>query len=202
VDSARTVRHVGLVIGSVDDAALLGLAERARELPFSYQHIGVTRELESDRVDGFRVDRDGIELGGDAALFEAANDALRRWAVHRGAGLRVAPTDAPIATGVSVVVAIKLPMVTAIAPCRVVWTVDEADRFGFAYGTLVGHPAAGEESFVIARTTKGIRFDISTVSRPAGLLARIGAPVAQQIQRRTTRRYLSSLANAVVTPVT
>jgi uncharacterized protein (UPF0548 family) len=145
VGLARTVRRMGLVVGVVDDAALLGLAECARDLPLSYQNPGVTNDLGPARVEGFRVDRDSIDLDGNAAvLFETAREALRSWAVHRGAGLRVAPSDAPLATGVPIVVAIKLPFVTAIAPCRIVWTVDEVDRFGFAYGTLVGHPEAGE----------------------------------------------------------
>jgi uncharacterized protein (UPF0548 family) len=34
-------------------------------------------------------------------------------------------------------------------PCRVVYTVSEADRQDFAYGTLPGHPEQGEEAFVV-----------------------------------------------------
>jgi uncharacterized protein (UPF0548 family) len=102
---------------------------------------------------------------------------------------------------VSIVVAIKLPLVTAIAPCRIVWTVDEGDSFGFAYGTLVGHPEAGEESFVVTRTAAGIRFEVVAVSRPAEFLARVGSPATRQIQRRTTSRYLSALRDAVTRPV-
>jgi uncharacterized protein (UPF0548 family) len=109
-------------------------------------------------------------------VFDAASDGLRRWVAHRGAGLRVAPADAPIAAGVSVVVGITLPVLTVVAPCRIVWTVNEADRFGFAYGTLAGHPESGEESFVVAQTATGIRFEVTAVSRPAGMVARIGVP--------------------------
>lgn len=31
------------------------------------------------------------------------------------------------------------PMILAI-PCRIVYCTDELDQFGFAYGTLPGHP--------------------------------------------------------------
>jgi uncharacterized protein (UPF0548 family) len=192
---------MAFVFGHVDDDALVARAESARDLPFSYQHVGVTRDLTCGDINGFRVDRDGIDLGRQPALFDAASDALRGWVAHRGAGLRVAPTDAPIATGVSVVVGITLPVLTVIAPCRIVWTVDDADRFGFAYGTLVGHPESGEESFVVAQTAMGTRFEITAVSRPAGIVARIGTPVARVIQRRTSKRYLSALADAVATSV-
>jgi uncharacterized protein (UPF0548 family) len=189
---------VGLVLGFVDDAGLAREAERAGELALSYLQPGVSRDLGSARAGGFRVDSCGIDIGGDATvLFDAATEALQSWAVHRGAGLRVAPADAPLAVGVSVVVAIKLPLVTAIAPCRIVWTVDEVERFGFAYGTLLGHPEAGEESFVVTRTAVGIRFEIVAVSRPAEFLARVGSRVTRQIQRRTTSRYLSALHDSV-----
>jgi Domain of unknown function (DUF1990) len=76
-----------------------------------------------------------------------------------------------------------------------------ADRCGFAYGTLAGHPESGEESFVVAQTATGIRFEVTAVSRPAGMVARIGAPVARAIQRRTSRRYLSALVDDVATSV-
>jgi uncharacterized protein (UPF0548 family) len=189
------------VLGVVDDAALAREAERAAGLALSYLQPGVTRDLGAARVSGFRVDRDGIDIGGDATvLFEAVRAALRSWGVHRGAGLRVAPPDAPLAVGVSVVVAIKLPLVTAIAPCRIVWTV-EGDSFGFAYGALVGHPEAGEESFVVTRTAAWIRFEVVAVSRPAEFLARVGSPATRQIQRRTTSRYLCALRDAVTRPV-
>ncbi len=33
----------------------------------------------------------------------------------------------------------------AASPCRVVYEVERPDARGFAYGTLPGHPATGEE---------------------------------------------------------
>ncbi len=50
------------------------------------------------------------------------------------------------------VVATRLigPMVLAI-PCRIVYCTDEPNRFGFAYGTLPGHPERGEEAFHVLR---------------------------------------------------
>lgn len=106
------------------------------------------------------------------------------------------PTDPPIVVGQTVVVALDLPGFSAVAPCRIVWVDDEPDRFGFAYGTLRGHPECGEESFVVHRSHAAVRFEIVAASRPAGLLPRIGAPVARLIQQRVTRGYLASLARA------
>lgn len=36
-------------------------------------------------------------------------------------------------------------------PIEVVAVVDEPDRVGFAYGTLVGHPVSGEEAVIVHR---------------------------------------------------
>jgi uncharacterized protein (UPF0548 family) len=40
-------------------------------------------------------------------------------------------------------------------PVRVVAVVEDADRCGFAYGTLDGHPVSGEEAFVVHRAPDG-----------------------------------------------
>ena len=41
--------------------------------------------------------------------------------------------------------------VQMVVPCRIVSVFKEVDSFGFAYGTLPGHPERGEESFVLER---------------------------------------------------
>ncbi len=59
------------------------------------------------------------------------------------------------------------------APCRVVYTVNEPDRQGFACGTLPGHPECGEEAFLVERDDDGaVTFAITAFSRPATLRAK------------------------------
>src|SRR5438045_912864 len=106
---------------------------------------------------------------------------LREWAAHLGAGLLVEPCDPP-AEGRTVAVAAPAGPLTAIAICRIVALVDEPDRFGFAYGTLPGHPERGEEAFVVERAGQGVLFRIIAFSRRAELLARLGGPVTRAIQ--------------------
>jgi uncharacterized protein (UPF0548 family) len=74
-----------------------------------------------------------------------------------------------------------------------VYVTDEADRFGFAYGTLTGHPEQGEEAFHVERTDSGARFTIVAFSRPAHPLALIGRPFARRLQTSTTQRHLAGL---------
>jgi uncharacterized protein (UPF0548 family) len=132
-----------------------------------------------------------------ADVFDRGRDALRTWAVHRGAGLQVAP-DGPLAIGTNVAISAPLPVGFVEITCRLVAVVDEPDRFGFAYGTLPVHPEQGEESFVVVRTADaGARFDVQAVSRPIHPLARAFSPIADRLQDSAARRYLSAMKAAV-----
>jgi uncharacterized protein (UPF0548 family) len=88
--------------------------------------------------------------------------------------------------------------VVVVAPCRVVYVTNEPDRFGFAYGTLPGHPERGEEAFHVAKDDSGtVRFEIVAFSRPASAAARLGGPLSRAAQTRTTRRYVEGVLNYV-----
>lgn len=116
------------------------------------------------------------------------------WQVQTRAGLRVA-ASAPLIVPDAVCVMTFAPAPFALTiPCRVVYTISDADERGFAYGTLPGHPEAGEEAFLLRRNTGGgIDFTIIAFSRPATLLARIGGPATRAVQRAMTGRYLRAL---------
>ena len=75
--------------------------------------------------------------------------------------------------------------------------IDESDRFGVAYGTLLGHPERGEEAFVVERSGSRTTFRITAFSKHADLLTRLGAPVSRRTQEHFTGRYLSALAQYV-----
>jgi uncharacterized protein (UPF0548 family) len=108
----------------------------------------------------------------------------------------VAPLVRPC-EGLTVLLTFRVGPLVVLAPCRVVSVIDEADAYGFTYGTLPGHPERGEESFTIRRDASGtVRFEIVAVSQPADLLARLGRPVARLVQRRVGRKYLTALADS------
>jgi uncharacterized protein (UPF0548 family) len=120
--------------------------------------------------------------------------------VHRGAGLELA-ADGPIAVGTNVAFSAPLPLGFVDGTCRIVAVVNEPDRFGFAYGTLSIHPERGEESFLVARDTAGqVRFEVHGVSRPSIPFARALAPIADRLQDRAVRRYLSAMRQSVSSP--
>lgn len=188
-----------IVLGRVSEARLAQMAVAARGLEYSYREIGATRGLLEGRggPEGYRADHYECELARDDEAFGRAAAGLRSWRAHVGSGARVAPVDIAPAIERSVVVAVFLPPVTVVAPCRVVYVTEEVDRFGFAYGTLRGHPESGEEAFHVVRANGTVRFHIDVFSRPSHALARAGAPVARALQARATRRYLTALRDFV-----
>ncbi len=81
------------------------------------------------------------------------------------------------------------------APVRVVYTVNETKRQGFAQGTLPGHPLLGEESFVVERRDDdSVWMTVRSFSRPAGRLWWVLYPALRLAQAHFTRRYLRALS--------
>ena len=103
------------------------------------------------------------------------------------------PAAAPVEGG-TVAVAAPLGPLTAVAVCRIVAVVQELDRYGFAYGTLPGHPEQGEEAFVVTRRGPRVTFTVTAFWKPAELLVRVGGPVSRRVQHTATMRYLDALA--------
>ncbi len=114
--------------------------------------------------------------------------------MHERAGLRVAASDIPLRRGSVVLMRWGPGRLSVAIPCRVLDVVDEPRRRGFTYGTLPGHPEAGEEQFLLERLDDDrIRLTIRAVSRPASALASLGGPLGRAAQALMTRRYLRAL---------
>jgi uncharacterized protein (UPF0548 family) len=147
-------------------------------LPTGYQHL-----------------RRSVVLGAGGAAFTAAAGSLLSWRVHSRAGLRVAASRPTAQPGALVLLSLGAGLVRVNAPCRVVYTVAEPRRQGFAYGTLPGHPESGEEAFIVEQQPDDtVTFTITAFSHPATATARIAGPLGRLIQRRVTLRYLRTIA--------
>jgi uncharacterized protein (UPF0548 family) len=158
----------------------------------TYPHPGATRAGELPA--GWRHVRHRVPL--PAGSFEAAGAAVLGWRLHRAAGVRIdatAPRDAP---GVTVVSRLGVGPLRLSAPCAVVWAAADDRRAGFGYGTLPGHPARGEEAFVVERDDSGaVWFEVRAFSRPDRWFMRAAGPAGRAFQRgyawwlgRTLRR--------------
>jgi uncharacterized protein (UPF0548 family) len=164
-------------------------ATALRGAPFTYDAVGATA---GDLPAGYRPTHRRAVL--ERRDFDGAVEDLMRWRVHEGVGLWVAASG-PVGDSDTVVdMRFGLGPLALRIPCRVVYVVDEPDRAGFAYGTLPGHPEAGEELFLLSRLGDGrITFTITAFSRPATRLARLGGPVSRTVQTRVTDRYLRAV---------
>jgi len=114
-----------------------------------------------------------------------------RYGMLRGAGLTVDATTEEATPGADVLGRLG----PFLAPCRVVYVIDEPHRRGFAYGSLPGHAVAGEEMFAVRfdPQDEAVYADVVAFSRPATWWSRLGAPVLVLSQRVVTRRYLNSV---------
>jgi uncharacterized protein (UPF0548 family) len=122
--------------------------------------------------------------------FDSARRDLWTWMVQSRAGIRVAASGDVVPDAV-VGLRLGLGRLSVIAPCRVVYVIDEPARCGFGYGTLSGHPESGEEAFRLTQSVDGgITFTIAAFSRSATALFRLAGPVGHRIQDLMTRRYL------------
>jgi uncharacterized protein (UPF0548 family) len=114
--------------------------------------------------------------------------------MHRGAGLSVEAAAPEAAPGVRVVIGFGFGRYRLRAPCEVVWTVREAHRSGFAYGTLTGHPERGEESFVVERGADGsVWLSVIAFSRASSWYLRAAGPFGRLSQRVIVCWYGRSL---------
>jgi uncharacterized protein (UPF0548 family) len=160
----------------------------------TYSEVGATRAVRLPA--GYdHVLRD-VVVGNGSGAFEAAADGLFTWRMHREAGLATVGPAARAVSGTTVVLRAGPAWLHLDIPCRVVYSVEEADRRGFAYGTLPGHPERGEEAFEVRLGDTGVvHFRIRAFSRPASLLARAGGPLTRRVQSYATDRYISAMRN-------
>ena len=159
------------------------------ELPLTYREVGATASGELPA--GYHHQHVERQIGTGATRFEQAAEAVMRWGMQRGSGLRVrASSEVAV---VDAVLVVRMGLLSA--PCRVVYVVDEPDIRGFGYGTLPGHPESGEERFVVRRdpTTSAVYAEVSAFSRPATWWSRAGGPLVRTAQRVIAKRYLRAV---------
>jgi uncharacterized protein (UPF0548 family) len=172
--------------------------ERQGRLPFSYPHVGASA---GEAPGGYDLDHNRARLGGGRAAFDAACDALRRWAQFPAPWTAVHPGEAPLTPGSVVAVLARAFGLWWLSAARVVYAVEEPAplrRFGFAYGTLPGHVEEGEERFTVEWHADGsVWYDLRAFSRPRHPLARLAYPLARRQQRRFVRESQAAMRRAV-----
>ncbi|MGN6635931.1 MAG: DUF1990 family protein [Oryzihumus sp.] len=159
--------------------------------PFTYPGVGGTAD--GSAPDGFHRASVTAVVGRGAVAFDRAAEALMTWRMHASSGLPLQATAGRAGEGVETLGRLGVGPLGLDIPCRVVWTLEEPGRVGFAYGTLPGHPEAGEEAFLLEDADGTVRFTITAFSRGARWYSRAVPPVTVGLQRLALRRYVATL---------
>lgn len=156
--------------------------------PTTYPELGATA---AGLPAGYRHLRAATRIGRGRDRFERAADAVMRYGMLRGAGLRVDATTEVAEVGTEVLGRLG----PFVAPCRVVYVIDEPNRRGFAYGSLPGHAVVGEELFAVRfdPADDGVYSEVVAFSRPATWWSRLGSPVLRLAQQVVSHRYLRAV---------
>ena len=157
----------------------------SRDLPLSYEPVGIVRETP---VHG-RFDEEVVVIGRGDADLQRACAALTAWRQFDIGWVETFPRCAPVEPGTVVAVLIRHFGFWSLNGCRVLYTVGGDGRFGFAYGTLTNHAESGEELFDVFLDPESdeVRYRIRAISEPQAALARIGQPIVRALQARFRR---------------
>ncbi len=110
----------------------------------------------------------------------------------------IVPATTPIARDEVVAVHVRILGLWWINAARIVYTLDEPRRFGFAYGTLPDHAESGEERFLVEwHDDDTVWYDLRAFSRPRHVLARLAYPLTRAYQRRFARGSKAAMERAV-----
>lgn len=161
-----------------------------RDASFNYDAIGC---LPRDTPQGFNRDRATIVLGQGETVWEAAVLAVRSWSVFPGAMVSVVRASDEICVGNILATVCYAAGVWTVNPTRILSVTDEVsadrNRFGFAFGTLPGHLALGEEGFTVEwnKGTGEVTYTIEAVSRPRHVLTWLAYPYTRMMQAKFRR---------------
>ena len=150
----------------------------------SYPEVGATRDPTPPR--GYSIDHNRQLLGSGRDIFEKAKDAIRQWKMFEVPGLELCYPDTPIGVGRNVAPLAHHLGFWSLNSCRIVYVIDETERFGFAYGTLTQHVEIGEERFTVEfhPDTGEVGYDIFAFSRPGSWLIKLGYPYSRYKQKQ------------------
>ena len=163
-----------------------------RSLPFTYDEVGATNT--TPPAVGYKVDHNRVQIGTGETVYKQGVEALKSWRQFDLGWVTVVPRGVPIEVGATVAVKARAFGTWSLNASRVVYTINEDRRFGFAYGTLPDHVERGEERFLIEwLPDDSVWYDILAFSRPQHPLVRLSSPLARMLQKRFARDSLARM---------
>lgn len=177
------------------DAVIHAFLQAQARLDFTYLESGATATTPPAN---YVVDHTRVRLGTGDRIFRRAKIGLEGWKQFDLGWLHAFPATTPIRAGEVVAVVARTFGVWSFNAARIVYVVDEARKFGFAYGTLPGHVERGEERFLVEiAEDDSVWYDILAFSQPKHLLTKLGYPFVRRLQKRFGRESAAAMARAV-----
>lgn len=187
--------------------------------PYNYPTPGATRKTDAPArlPRGYREHEERTLLGSGHSQWEHAWKQTLSWGIQRTSGYTVQPLHRPADTprtrpGTSaalagfnsdpgrvhqemdVVLSRRFGPLPMKMPVRVVYTIDEPSRKGFAFGTLKGHPVSGEVAFIVEQDPDGsVWFTLRSISGPGNGLWLLGYPVVLMLRPGLINSYTDAL---------
>lgn len=188
-----------LFLARPNNAAIDEFLARASDEKFSYKAVGAT---DNHPPDGWTVDHNRRSIGHGAEAWERARQAVRGWKMFDFPWVELCWPNSPPDPGSVVAVLIRHLGFYSLNPAKVVYSIDETDRFGFAYGTLKSHAESGEERFLVERdpVSGEIWYDLYAFSMPNSLLVGMGYPYARHLQKRFAIDSMAAMQRAICQP--
>ena len=186
-------------------SSILRRLETARELPTSYgPPLNTQAGPDGLRVPrGFVRDHSRSQIGRGAAAFEVAKSAFRRWEHFNLGWVRIANPEAPIKPGQIIAMESHTLGLWTVNFSRILYAIDEPQRFGYGYGTTAMHVERGEERFLLEfdAISGAVTYELLAASRPAHWMVWLGYPYARSRQhkfaRESHRRMREIVADSV-----
>jgi len=172
--------------------------QHAATTGYSYAEVGASRGG-SDAIAFYNVDHNQIVIGHGDADFERAKQAVTEWKMFDFPWVELCWPSTPIQQDQNVTVLIQHFGFYSLNAARIVYTIEEPEWFGFAYGTLEDHGESGEERFSVRldRESGDVIYDLYAFSRPNHLLAHFGYPLTRMLQKSFAEDSKQSMLRAV-----
>lgn len=155
-------------------------------MPYSYPLLRQTSQ--AIRVPNFDNDQLRVRIGHGDADFDKAKIAIQRWQMFPKTWTRILPGTPPIQENTTIAMCARFLGIWWRNACRIIYVIDEPNRYGFAYGTLPAHMESGEELFLVFKDENGyVWYEIKAYSRPRHWLAKLAYPLMRLLQARFRR---------------
>jgi uncharacterized protein (UPF0548 family) len=178
------------------DAVVSRFLDAQEGSTLSYSPVGIT----TSPVSGYSDDRVSAVIGQGRPAFDAARAAIYQWKMFPS-WTRVFSRE-PVRVGLSVGVLIRHLGFYSLNGARVLYELEEENRAGFAYGTLLDHSERGEELFSVRidPTSADVYYELIAISRPAHWTAWLGYPVVRALQARFRNDSVAAMRAILMLP--